>query len=95
MANRVLIDKTVLTYTRLLLESLDVNALDATQRQYRAAVLAECQRKIDAEERRAAYTDYKTSNDPQAREAARKAYLDASGIPESYRTPEEVKREDL
>lgn len=41
--------------------------------------------KLDALARRQLYTDSKTASTPEAREAARQAYLDAAGIDEDWR----------
>lgn len=43
------------------------------------------QARAEAQERRRLYTASKTAKDPQVKEDARKAYLDAQGIPEAFR----------
>lgn len=41
--------------------------------------------KIEAAARREMFARYKTAPTAEAREAARRAYLDAAGVPDSYR----------
>lgn len=41
--------------------------------------------KLEALNRRSAYTTYKTESDPEKKEISRKQYLDAAGVPEEYR----------
>lgn len=41
--------------------------------------------KLEALNRRSAYTTYKTDPDPEKRSEAREQYLDAAGVPEEYR----------
>ena len=45
----------------------------------------ELRQKMDRISRRSYYTDYKTAETEQEREAARKKYLDERGVPESFR----------
>lgn len=43
------------------------------------------QKKLDKISMRSYYTEYKTAETEQEREAARKKYLDERGVPESFR----------
>lgn len=57
------------------------------------SIIADLRIKLDAVTRRAAYTQYRLSEDPADREAARQAYLDASGVPTRYRWSEQYDKE--
>lgn len=50
--------------------------------------------KLDALVRHDLYTQSKTADTPEAREAARQAYLDRVGMRQSYRWPEGYKPEE-
>ncbi len=46
--------------------------------------------KVNAINRHEIYSKYKSSSSPEEQENARQAYLDAAGIPDSFRWPEEM-----
>lgn len=58
-------------------------------------IKAEVEAKVDKIVARELFTEYKTAENPSEREKARKAYLDYAGISEAFRSPTEVKNEDL
>lgn len=55
------------------------------------AIITALEAKLEALVRHDLYTQSKTADTPQAREAARQAYLDRVGMRQSYRWPEGYK----
>lgn len=58
------------------------------------AIVTALEAKLEALARHELYTQSKTADTPEAREAARQAYLDRVGMRQSYRWPEGYKPEE-
>jgi len=91
MSAKVQVSRDFIDGVKLLLEELKDHNLDSPIRILCQALEAELSAKLEALEKRQAFTEYKTSTQStQDREARRQAYLNQAGISKNFRSPKET-----
>ena len=90
-AQNIQVPLKLLTNVYILMLKLDNVELDDETRALCKEIEVMTQAKIDAINKRKAFTDYKTAKTPEEREQYRDKYLDKAGIQPEFRSGKEIK----